>query len=108
VFPDADDGPATDSQTGVGVPVARDVAPQFLAPPLGVGPRAGTVLGASVPEAAVDEDGDTRPTEDDVRSTAKLGDGAKIDSVSKAPSVQRTAKSQLRSSIAAGLPLHSP
>ena len=66
VLPDADDAPSELLEAGgVGL-VAFDVALKLGAPVLGVGARHGGVLGAAVPEASVDEDGDAPGREDDV------------------------------------------
>jgi hypothetical protein len=75
VLPDADHRPASRSQDRVGPPVAFDVAPQLGGPIPVVRGRLAAMLGAHVPEAAVDKDGDLSCSEDyvgpDLRAIVK-------------------------------------
>ena len=58
VFPDAGDAPAAGVEVGADAAVAGAVAAEFLVPEGAVAGGAGLVLGAAVPEAAVEEDGE--------------------------------------------------
>ncbi len=58
VLPDADDFPPLSTQVAIHASVAGHVGLAFTVPKCAVGFRAGVALGAAVPEASVDEDGD--------------------------------------------------
>lgn len=60
VFPNAQDQPASIGEPTVCVFVARAIARQFRGPVAAVRAGAVSVLGAAVPEAPVDVDGDLR------------------------------------------------
>ena len=80
-FPDGYGRPAHLSECRHGGAVALDVATELCLPKLNVTlGLAGVALGAAVPKAAVDEDGDLAPGEGDLK--AKAEDGS-IDSVTK-------------------------
>src|SRR3954449_12536487 len=66
VLPDPHDRPALGREARVRVAVARDVSLDLRPPEVRVVARPRTVLGAAVPEAAVDEHRDLRAGEDDV------------------------------------------
>ena len=57
MLPDADDFPALASELAGDAPVAGYVVLALLVPEFPVGFRAGVALGAAVPEASVDKDG---------------------------------------------------
>lgn len=57
VFPDANDLPTAGAERAGDEPVAGLIAGDLLAPEAGILTRLGRVERASVPEAAVDEDG---------------------------------------------------
>ena len=58
MLPDADDFPSPAPKLAGDVAVAGHVGLAFAVPEDAVGFRAGVALGAAVPEASVDEDGD--------------------------------------------------
>lgn len=58
VLPDADDFPALAAEFAGDAEIASHVVSALFVPELPVGFRAGVALGAAVPEATVDEDGD--------------------------------------------------
>src|SRR5688572_5751010 len=66
VLPHADDLPASASQHVVNLAIPISVPAQLRHPVVTVGLRDHLVLRAVVPEAAVDEDGDSGAGEDDV------------------------------------------
>lgn len=68
VLPDPDDSPASIAQQLVVVAITVDVTLKLGVPVLAVAAWAGSVSGASVPEAAVDEDGQSGAGEDDIGS----------------------------------------
>lgn len=66
VLPDSDHQPAGGCQLGVGVAVTGLVAPDLLSPVVGISFRCRPMVWAAVPEATVDEDGDSGSAEDQV------------------------------------------
>lgn len=74
VLPDAQDRPAGRGQCALVFEIASTGGLQLAGPPHGVGSREGGVLGAPVPEAPVDEHGDTCAREDDVGLASESGD----------------------------------
>lgn len=93
VFPYADHDPADLFETSVGVGVSVLVARDLAVPKFGG--RAGrwtVVLVASVPEAAVEEDGDLLFCEHEVRCVANGLDWADVDAVAEAEAVDRGSK----------------
>ena len=97
VFPDADDSPAQSLEFGVDPLVAGHVAVDFLVPVGAVGCGSSAVLGAAVPEAAVDEDGDARLDEDDVGFAGELF----AEAVSEASLVEGAAEAQFARGVGA-------
>jgi hypothetical protein len=68
VLPNAHHEPPCLTKEGALPLVTSAVAGQFGVPVVAIGPGSRPVLDTSVPEAAVEEHGDSRATEDDVRS----------------------------------------
>jgi len=95
VLPDAYDRPPGYGETGVGVPVSKAVRFDLSAPPTGVRFRPGAVIGAAMPVAAIAEDGDHAPGEDDVGATSKLGERCVVDAVAEAAAMQLAPKCDL-------------
>jgi hypothetical protein len=87
VLPDSDDLPSRISESSIRIAVAALVRVDLLAPPFGVGLRPAGVIGASVPEASVDEDSDALRRKRKVRS-APHARKRPIDPIPKAPTVQ--------------------
>ena len=88
VFPDPDDGPSSCGQCLVGVAVALDVGGEFGDPPFAVVRGDGGVVGARVPEAAVDVHGHPKPREDEVGATTKPRERGAVDEVAVATSME--------------------
>ena len=88
VGPRADHRPPSGSELRVRIRIPLAVALNLLSPPHDVPTRRATVEGAAVPITAVNEDSYASAAEDDVRTTARGGLGAVIDSVAKAPTMQ--------------------
>jgi hypothetical protein len=68
VLSEAQDGPAEVAERRVVLAIALDIAPELLLPEGTIRGGQGRVLGALVPEAAIDEDGDLLAGERDVRA----------------------------------------
>src|SRR5262245_27964472 len=69
MLPEVQRQPTQTGQGGILAPIAVDVALQFRGPPLAVVLGHDDVLSASVPETAVDEDGNPCPAEADIRTS---------------------------------------
>ncbi len=73
VFPVAEGKPSSLLKCGIRLAIAGLVAEDLLEPVLHVALRCDVVLRAAVPEATVDEDGDLRRSEDDIRCAPQFG-----------------------------------
>jgi hypothetical protein len=107
VFPGADDNPACGCQALVGVGVAGFVR-RYLGwpvPAVGGGPGV-AVLGAAVPEAAVDVHRDPGRAEDDVGAAPQAREGLAVHAVAQAPRMQMPAQGELGGGVAGALELH--
>lgn len=63
---------------------------------------------ATVPEAPIDEDGDSRTWEDDISLAAQAGKRIPVNEVPKTQPPHRTAENQFRSRVVGPLLLHPP
>lgn len=88
--------------------VALSVRVQLLRPPFRVRDRDGLVVGALVPEAAVDEDHNTRAREHDVGSTAEGGLRPVVHSKAAAASVEDAPQLDLGFGVLRALARHAP
>jgi len=100
MLPDSDDPPAGLFEASVRVAVAPHVAFDLLTPPrrVALGPRC--VVGTPVPEAAVHENDDARPGEDDVCPPAYAGNRRDVHAVAQPSAVQLGAQLQLGGRVA--------
>ena len=100
MFPHPDHVPPGCAQylTGVGVPSGS--CGQLHSPPVFVDPGTRAVLGASVPEAPVDEDSQLLLRERNVDRTASVTGDLPCDAIAEPPGVQQPAQRQLRCRIA--------
>lgn len=103
VLPDVDGGPAQFLQFAVRAPIPSDVRIQFFGPPFPVILRRSAMIGAAMPEAAIDEDGDARAGERDVRPARKR---LEVGSVAHAALVKFPPKRPLCTSIPIGHRAH--
>ena len=106
VLPDAEDGPSEGGQMSVGLAVSFDVPCKFGRPPRAVVRGCRLVLGASVPEAAVDEHCDLGAGEKDVSTAPGHAWEGMVDAISEPESVEFAAQQQLRFGVACGLARH--
>ncbi len=97
VLPEAHETEARRSKGVVDHRVALDVPAKLVGPERKARGRRDVVLGAPMPEAAVEEDGDAAPDEGQVGSTWKLGMGSRPET----RTAKRAAQDALRRSIAA-------
>src|SRR4051794_33870659 len=106
MLPDHDESPTRVPQTPSRVEVPCDVRRQLPRPPLGVGLRFCGVELAAVPVAPAHLD-DYAPTgEHNVVSPASVFEDPVIDAVAQPPSMERSAKRELRLRVPAGLSTH--
>jgi hypothetical protein len=76
MLPEAQYRPSCRSKSGVRIFVTRDVGCDLARPIVRVVlEHSSAVVGAAMPEAAIDEDGHSRPGEDDVGCPAQTGLG---------------------------------
>jgi hypothetical protein len=78
VLPDPNDVPATLGERQIGSVITIDVRIEFLLPPRPIGLGHDEMLGAAMPEAAIDENGDSSSPEQDICGRAELGLGALV------------------------------
>ena len=107
VLPGPNDGPACLCKPLVGVAVTPPVALDFLGPPVAVVARPVAVPWTAVPEAAVDEHGDTQPWEHEVGASAEPWQGRSVNEVAQTEGVHRPADRELRRGVALGNPRHA-
>lgn len=109
MLPVAQHDPAGVGQCPVRLGVALAVARDLLLPVVGMGlGRRSAVLGAAVPEAAVDEHGDLEACEDDVGPAAQIGERTDVDPVTQPMGVQQAPHGHFRLRIARPIGLHRP
>jgi hypothetical protein len=93
MFPCPDDEPSGLTEAFLRPAVPRDVGVELGPPPVGVRLRGDGVIGAAVPEAAVDEDGDPGTGESNV---GPAGKGPEVDAVAETTAMQLPAKGEFR------------
>ena len=107
VLPDPDRRPPCCQQALVGVEITVLVGFDLLRPVPAVGAMPTTaVLGAAMPEAAVDENGDLGTGEDDVGLSGKAWERAPVDAVAQPAPMKDTSERQLRSGVTSGEGTH--
>jgi len=106
VLPEPEDQPVGLGEDPVRVLVPSDIGLELVFPLSSVHTGAGRMIGASVPEAAVDEHGDPFPRKEKVGSAStEHGEGV-VDSVPKAESMNMTSDSHLTGGVSASRALH--
>lgn len=88
MLPNPHDQPSGLCESRIGVRVATTVRLDLLAPEISILGRPGRMLGTAMPEAAVHEDRYACRSEDDVGSTAFVGQERPVHPVSQASGVQ--------------------
>lgn len=106
VLPDPDDVPASGSQRQVVAAVSGYVSIDLGGPVVAVGFRHAAVLGASVPVAAVDEDGHLLPREDEVGMAPKPWKRHHMHAISESPPVQNRSDLELGARVLGSIALH--
>jgi hypothetical protein len=90
MFPDSDDLPSSFLEPRVGIAVAALVGLDLLPPKVGVASGPGPMLGAAMPEAAVNEDGHPCGGECNIDAPAFVGQDGRVYSVAEASRVQHS------------------
>lgn len=104
--PEPEDGPPCAFEVSRGLYVTLTIPGDLCAPIGHVGSRRTIVVWATVPEAAVDEDGDSCTGEDDISGSAKAGQWPKVHSVTQALGMKKVPNSQLRLGVPGSVTLH--
>jgi hypothetical protein len=107
VLPNSDDGPACGTKALVSVGITRPSRLDLVPPPLCIIPWPTGVLGAAVPEAAVNKDADALPRKADVGASARAWNWV-IDPVSQPGCVKDFPDLALRPRVAPSRSLHPP
>jgi hypothetical protein len=100
VLPDANDCPTGVKQPAVGVAVPRSVTLDLSAPPVRVGYGPRHVNRASVPKAAVNENGNPCAWKHEIRPSAQLWDRPNVHAVAETASMQFRSKAHLWRGVA--------
>lgn len=108
MLPNPDDRPSGLCEPAIGISIPSSIRFNLGAPELAVAVRLGCVLRASVPEAAVNEDGDPRWAEDDVNSAATVSEHGPIDSEPQPAGMQRPPQRNFGAGVPASYPRHAP
>ena len=103
VLPEPKNRPPQLHQMTIGVPVALDIPAEFGLPPIGIVLRSDPVLRATVPEASIDEDGDPRGAEEQIRASSRHIRQGRIDSIPESAAVQLSPQREFRLRVSSGL-----
>jgi hypothetical protein len=107
VFPDTYHLPTGSDEGLVGPPVARHVAVELPAPPVGIGRGLRRMVRTRVPEAAVDVDGNVSRTKNDVRGAADRRHRSTSNPKAEPSSVQFTTERDFWPGVARRLARHA-
>lgn len=106
MLPKPQDGPSSGLELEIRVAVSAPIGFNLRAPPIRICPWPRAVLGASMPEASVDEDRDPGSNERYVGPAACAGQGY-VDSVAQSKCTEGRAQSDLAWRVASSSCLHS-
>jgi len=106
MLPKTKDSPASACQTLIRVPISTPVAIDLLAPPRCVCFRPSSVRRTAVPEAAIDEDGNSRAQERNVSAAARSWQSG-IDAITQAKRTQLRTESELARRVTLTRHLHA-
>lgn len=106
VLPKSEDHPTPRSQLRICAAVTKPVAVQLVGPPLRICFWTSRMIGTSVPETPINEDGEPQGSPQDIRLAPKIGLGPDIDTKPNTPGVQYPSHAHLRLRVAATLLRH--
>lgn len=107
MLPNASHQPAGFAELSIRVTVPLTIRPKFRRPPLRIRLWKGLVNRATMPKAAVDENGDFRPDKDDVCSTSHSWENRSVNSEPQASRVQSTSNRDLGARVTAPSGFHT-
>jgi hypothetical protein len=106
VLPDTEDRPTSGLEVSVVATITRHVAIQLLLPVAGIRRRRGSMLGASMPVATIDKNGEPGSWEDDVGTTSDPRHSYTVLPEAKTSSVKLGPQGDLGAGIRAPVALH--
>lgn len=106
MLPDPDHSPSGGAELSVIESITLHVSGDLRAPIGSVGFGTRAVLRASVPEAAIDEDGHLLATKDDIGSATQALQWLRVYSISKATSMKLRPEGKLRAGVSLPIALH--
>lgn len=106
MFPDPNNNPSLSFQTTVGFSVTHHIVVDLGSPIVDVGLRLHEVLRASVPEAAVDENSNTRFREDKISTTTEPFDRSAINEIPQSLMMQGATNPHFRAGVSAPVRTH--
>lgn len=106
VLPETENGPSALLEALAGVQVPLAVAPHFRIPVALVSGRWHVVGRTAVPEAPIDEDGESDSGESDVCPPSMVEGQRKVDSIPQAEAVEDPAEFQLGGSVSSTVRAH--
>jgi hypothetical protein len=107
VLPHANHHPSRIRQPRIRVGITSPVLLELVSPPLGVALRTQVTIRAAVPEAPVDEHGNSRSREDDVGAPAESRKGSDVNAVAQALTVQSAPQGHLGRGVSRALALEA-
>ncbi len=105
VFPESEDAPACVSKRFIRLDISSDVSLKLGQPVVAIPLGERGVLGAAMPEAAVNKDGYSVFGKNDVGSAAST-EWCEIDAISEAGGMEQTTNSQFRSGVSSAVCAH--
>lgn len=107
MLPNSQHSPPERAQMSIRVTIPFDVPGKFGCPPLAVRGGRGLVFGTAMPEAPVDEHGDSGASKQDVRTSAGQPGKRGVDAVAQTPPVEFSAEEHFWLRVASSLTGHA-
>ena len=106
MLPDPDHSPSSSVQLRIVEPITLDVSGDLGIPVGSVGFGIRSVFRASVPKAAIDENGHFLAPKDDVCSTTQIFQRLRVDAIAKAAAMKLRSEGKLRAGVALPIAPH--
>lgn len=100
MLPEPQNGPSGRCETAICLSVPLHIGPELRVPPIGIGLWCSRVLGASMPEASIDENHELLSGEYDVRLRATELRSREVHPISQATAMQLSAYGHLGRGVA--------